>query len=267
MNITIFTVLIFLYLCFFSATAQESLLVKVKGGIYTMGCTIDCDNEPRERLYRDLPAHKVKVNDFYISKFEVTQQEFELVMGYNPSEFKGENRSVENVTWFQAVEYCNLLSVKREYDPCYEIKGSKVSCDFKKNGYRLLTEAEWEYAAKEGCETDYTLKYSGSNNIDEVAWISVNSNGETHNVGKKKANKLGIYDMSGNVTEWCWDWFAPYQSIADDNPTGPVDGTHKVERGGSWKYPDKASIVSRRHFVLPNEKYSRLGFRIGKSCI
>ena len=208
--------------------AQIKDMIKVKGGTFTIGFSKDYVKGTREGgMYRDVPSHRVTINDFYISKYEVTQKEFESIMGYNPSTFKGEKKPVETVNWFEAVKFCNLLSEKEGLSICYSITNENVKCDFSANGYRLLTESEWEYAASGGHLSKNDYEYSGSNFADEVAWTKSNNGGETHDVGQNKPNELGIYDMSGNVTEWCWDWFAAYSKEAKVNPRGPNTGTHR----------------------------------------
>jgi formylglycine-generating enzyme required for sulfatase activity len=142
---------------------------------------------------------------------------------------------------------------------------SAITCNFSANGYRLLTEAEWEYAARGGHLSEIDYLYAGSNSADEVAWTSNNSSGETQDVGQLKPNELGLYDMSGNVSEWCWDWFAAYQAEAIESPRGPATGTERVERGGNWRFSEIICPNTRRHFVPPSNNYHRLGFRIGRS--
>jgi formylglycine-generating enzyme required for sulfatase activity len=140
-----------------------------------------------------------------------------------------------------------------------------VIADFTKSGYRLPTEAEWEYAARGGNKTHGYL-YSGSNNLDTVGWYSSNSNSRTHDVGTKLQNELGLYDMSGNVWEWCWDWYDDYPSFAQVNPTGPLNGTIRIVRGGAWTHEAYCSLVSRRSWEAPIEEpfHARglLGFRV-----
>ncbi len=247
------------------ADAAHRDLVFVSGGTFTIGYTGSNTGSSRERVFRDFPPHQVTVRDFLVSKYEVTQDEFETVMGRNPSHFRGAKRPVENVTWFEAVEYCNRLSEKEGLTSCYSIGEPDVSCDFSANGYRLLTEAEWEYAARGGHLSGVDYMYAGSNNADEVAWIDVNSGGATHDVGRKKPNELGLFDLSGNVSEWCWDWYAEYTPEAREYPTGPVTGTHRVERGCNWRFPEDVCQNTRRHFVPPSESYQRLGFRVGRT--
>ena len=234
-------------------------MVYVQGGTFQMGDKWG-DGSDVEK-----PVHEVTVSDFYISKYEITQKQYEEIMGENPSYFIGDNLPVEKVTWYNAVDFCNKLSEREGLEPCYTINGTDVSCDFSKSGYRLPTEAEWEYAATGGINSKNT-KYSGSNNVDEVGWYSDNSSNSTQEIGKKDPNELGIYDMSGNVWEWCWDWYdtSYYASSATTNPTGPEDGSSKVLRGGSWRNPAQSVRVSNRGDNYPSEIYYTYGFRIVK---
>jgi len=184
-------------------------MVLVEGGTFEMGSN---NGESDEK-----PVHSVTIKSFYIGKYEVTQKEWVEIMGTNPSYFKGDNLPVECVSWNDVQEYISKLNAKT---------GGK---------YRLPTEAEWEYAARGGNQSKgYT--YSGSNTIDDVAWYYGNSNSKTHEVGTKGPNELGIYDMSGNVWEWCSDWNGEsyYSSSPGTNPQGPTSGTYRVLRGGSW---------------------------------
>ncbi|MHB2148652.1 SUMF1/EgtB/PvdO family nonheme iron enzyme [Calditrichota bacterium LG25] len=232
-------------------------MVYVPGGTFTMGDTWG-DGDSDER-----PTHSVTVNSFYMGKYEVTQAQYQEIMGNNPSYFQGDNRPVEQVIWYDAVEFCNKLSEREGLEPCYTINGTDVTCDFTKNGYRLPTEAEWEYAAKGGANGNDT-KYSGSDNVDDVAWYAGNSGGHTHEVGTKQPNELGLYDMSGNVWEWCWDWYASdyYSNSPQDNPKGPDSGTYRVLRGGSWNGIAIYVRVALRSYNYPNGTNNGIGFRI-----
>ena len=200
-----------------------------------MGCTPeqgnDCGNDER-------PEHQVTLNDFYIGKYEVTQALWQALMGNNPSNSKGDNLPVEEISWDDAQEFIRKLN------------------DRTGKNYRLPTEAEWEYAARGGSKSN-GYKYSGSNNVGTVAWFDENSDGRTHPVGIKTANELGIHDMSGNVWEWVQDWFGEYSGILQANPTGPAEGSDRVVRGGSW---NRGARVSNR-----DASYSRdhtTGFRL-----
>ena len=233
-------------------------MVYVEGGTFWMGS---------ERDYYEKPVHEVTVSSFYMGKYEVTQEEYQAVMGSNPSMFKGNNRPVEYVSWYDAVAYCNRLSKKEGFTPCYSASGNNITCNWNANGYRLPTEAEWEYAARGGINKDDYI-YSGSNDIYEVAWWYENSWGMTHDVGTKKANSLGIYDMSGNVWEWCWDWFndAYYSKSPRNNPTGATAGSGRVYRGGSWIFDYVVFPVSNRYYNVPNFRDDDLGFRVVRSA-
>ncbi len=186
-------------------------MIYVEGGTFTMGATSKQGNDGR---WDEKPAHQVTLSSFYISKYEVTQEEWETVMGSNPSYFRGAKRPVESVSW----EDCQVF-----IDKLNGLTGKR---------FRLPTEAEWEYAARGGNHSK-GYKYSGSNSIDNVAWHDRNSD-ETHPVGQKSPNELGLYDMSGNVDEWCQDWYDDYSSNSQTNPTGPAIGSYRVCRGGSW---------------------------------
>jgi formylglycine-generating enzyme required for sulfatase activity len=158
------------------------------------------------------PVHQVRVQSFYMGIYAVTQEEWVKVTGSNPSKFRGPDLPVETVNWYDAVEYCNQRSKQEGLTPAYQGSSVNITCNFRVNGYRLPTEAEWEYAAKGGNQAGSIYEYSGSNNVDEVGWYIENSGGSTHAVGRKQPNRLGLYDMSGNVREWCWDWYGSYSS-------------------------------------------------------
>ena len=230
-------------------------MVYVEGRTFWMGSNGGYANES--------PVHEVMVGSFYMCKYAVTQAEYESVIGSNPSYFKGKILPVENVSWYDAVEYCNALSRKEGLTPCYSGRGKNITCNWKANGYRLPTEAEWEYAAKGGINKN-VYRYSGSNNINEVTWYDGNSGEKTHEVGLKKANSLGIFDMSGNVREWCWDLYASdyYKYFVRNNPTGDLLGSCRVYRGGSWGSYARSASVSYRDSYDPNGCSSNLGFRV-----
>ena len=196
---------------------------------------------------------------YSIGKYQVTQALWESVMGSNPSWFKGSSRPVECVSWFDCVLFCNKLSEKEGLDKAYTINGEEVECNFDSEGYRLPTDWEWWFAAK----ANQDFEYSGSDNIDVVGWTEENSNDETHGVGQKKPNGFGLYDMSGNVWEWCWDWYEEGDPTEDS--TGPSTGSFRVFRGGSWIYVASYARVSFRNWSIPSYRGSDLGFRFTRT--
>ncbi len=215
-------------------------MVYVEGGTFTMGATA----EQGDDAYDDeKPAHKVTLSNYAICKFEVTQALWTAVMGSNPSYFKGENRPVECVSWNDCQEFLQKLN---------GLTGKR---------FRLPTEAEWEYAARGGNKSK-GYKYSGSNDVDEVAWYDGNSESQTHPVGTKKPNELGVHDMSGNVLEWCDDWYGDYTSTSVNNPTGPSSGSDRVVCGGSWDYVVRDCRVSDRYGGYPGGRFNDVGFRL-----
>lgn len=241
------------------ATMREEM-VFIEAGTFVMGC----DRNKSECGDDELPAHEVTLSSFFISKFEVTQKLWRNVMGNNPSNVKGDNRPVVLVSWKDAIEFCNKLSEAEGLEPAYKIDGSGVSCDLRSNGYRLPTEAEWEYVAKGGNKGKNFL-FGGDNSIDAVAWYKSNSDGTIHEVGMKKANELGIYDLSGNVWEWCWDFYGSYKAASQVDPQGPKAHVNRVARGGSWNRDEKFCRTTNRYGFTPNDRGKDLGFRIVKS--
>jgi len=246
-----------------SKTARQSHpipanFVRVEGGTFQMGSNNGEDYEK--------PVHTVTITGFYIGKYEVTQKEWAAVTGNNPSHFKGENLPVEMVSWFDALEYCNRLSQREGLSPAYTISASDdnqtVIWNRNATGYRLPTEAEWEYAAKGGNGSPGNYAYAGSNDPDEAAWYDENSGDTTHLPGTKAPNSLGLYDMSGNVSEWCWDWHGDYLSEAQTNPMGASSGSFRIGRGGSWGSPAERVRSAARHPPDPSIRYSRLGLRL-----
>ncbi|MBR6483243.1 MAG: SUMF1/EgtB/PvdO family nonheme iron enzyme [Bacteroidaceae bacterium] len=216
-------------------------MVYVEGGTFTMGATKEQGSDARDE---EKPAHKVTLKGFYIGKYEVTQAEWKAVMGENPSyHFKGDNLPIENVSWDDCQEFIRKLN---------ELTGKN---------FRLPTEAEWEYAARGGNKSR-GYKYSGGNNVDDVAWYGGNSNYNTHPVGTKRANELGLYDMSGNVWEWCQDWYGSYSSSAQTNPTGLGSGSKRVLRGDSWGGRAWRCRLSFRGGVNPDGRSGSVGLRL-----
>ena len=215
-------------------------MVRVEGGTFTMGAT------PEQGSYVDddeSPTHQVTLSSYMIGKTEVTQELWEAVMGSNPSHFKGSNLPVEEVSWEDCQEFITKLNA---------LTGKN---------FRLPTEAEWEFAARGG-NNSRGYKYSGSNTLSNVAWYDDNSGSQTHPVGTKSPNELGIYDMSGNVWEWCSDWYGNYSSSSQYNPTGSISGSRSVFRGGSWFSNARFCRVSNRDDYYPTYRDNNLGLRL-----
>ena len=202
---------------------------------------------------------EIPEKNYAVGKYQVTQALWESVMGNNPSRFKGSSRPVESVSWFDCVLFCNKLSEKEGLEKAYTINGEEVECNFDSEGYRLPTEWEWWFAAK----ANQDFEYSGSDNFDEVAWTDENSNEETHGVGQKKPNGFGLYDMSGNVWEWCWDWYGDDDSTEDS--TGPSRGSSRVYRGGCWGFDGGDARGSNRNRSSPSGRDYDLGFRFTRT--
>ncbi len=216
-------------------------MVLVKGGQFTRGCTaeqgIDCDRDEKT-------IHTVTLNDFYICKYEVTQKQWTEVMGTNPSGYRYcENCPIEQVTWENIQVFLRKLNEQTGLI------------------YRLPTEAEWEYAARGG-RSGSRYKYAGSDDIEAVAWHRMNAGGHPQPVGTKQSNELGLFDMSGNVWEWCSDWKADYGTGHEYNPAGPPEGTERVIRGGSWYNDTRAARVSYRNTGAPTLWSGSIGFRL-----
>ncbi len=271
MRIFILSLLLFVGI---SALPPESPagFVLVKGGTFNMG---SLDGQPEER-----PVHAVTLNDFYISKKEVTVAEWKLFcksMGKAMPEKTlwplEDNFPMVYVSWTDACEYCNWLSAKDNLTQCYKIvkqgTGYQISCNFQANGYRLPTEAEWEFAARGGTVSRGYI-YSGSNDLNLVAYYGYNSDNKPHPVGQLKPNELGIYDMSGNAWEWAWDYYdSKYYNVSPaNNPTGPAKGTYRVLRGGSLLRNAASCRVANRYFgQWQNFQGNVNGFRLARTVV
>ena len=215
-------------------------MVYVSSGTFTMGATSEqgSDAESDEK-----PTHSVTLSSYYICKYEVTQALWRAVMGSNPSNFKGDNLPVECVSWNDCQTFINRLN------------------SYTGRNFRLPTEAEWEFAARGGNYSRH-YKYSGSNYISDVAWYDGNSGNRTHPVGTKQANELGLYDMSGNVYEWCSDGYGSYSPYSQNDPTGPNSGSRRVPRGGSWRSNARYCRSSCRDNYAPGDRGYYLGLRL-----
>ena len=224
----------------FTVNGVSFTMVSVQGGTFTMGATPEQDDEAWNN---EKPAHRVTVSDFYMGETEVTQELWQAVMGSNPSYYKGSNLPVEQVSWNDCQKFVRRLN---------SLTGRT---------FRLPTEAEWEYAARGG-NRSRGYKYAGGNDIYEVAWYDYNSGYETHPVKTKRPNELGMYDMSGNVWEWCQDWYGSYSGSSQTNPKGPSSGSYRVYRGGSWNYDAGHCRVSRRSYFTPGYRNFIIGFRL-----
>lgn len=252
-------------------------LVLLPGGTVTIGSP---DSERQRQA--DETQHQVTLSAFYVDPHEVTQQDYQAVMGTNPSHFRGDQLPVEQVTWYDAINYCNKLSAARGLTPVYQIDGTNVTWNRAADGYRLLTEAEWEYAARAGTTTvfsagDYITaddaNFEGSYPylIEENYVHHTNPNvvtsrnrGETMAVDSLAPNDFGLFHMEGNVSEWCFDYYGQY--AAGDNPTGPSSGSLRVNRGGGWNDFAKQLRSAYRSATTPDTIEQNLGFRIARNA-
>lgn len=241
-------------------------MVFVEGGTYWMG-----SNEGA--FAANEKPYQVTVSSCYIAMTETTQELWSSVMGSNPSRFQGKDRPVEYVSWYDAVRFCNALSKAEGLEEAYTISGSTVEWNREANGYRLPTEAEWEYAARGGplgAIGESALSralYAGGSNASSVAWYDANSGRTTKSVATKEANELGLYDMSGNVWEWCWDWYNNYPGDPQENPSGPeVSSGRRVLRGGAWFTPVNLVRTTYRYWNAPGFKVNSVGFRIARNA-
>jgi len=236
-------------------------MVVIPGDSFMMGSP---DNEKDHGIEEKL--HKVTVSSFSIGMYEVTQKQYRLVTGKNPSKFRGDNLPVERVDWFDAVDYCNRLSEKAGLKPYYTIIKNTVIVNGG-DGFRLPTEAEWEYACRGGTITSY---HWGKDINGDYAWYKENSGDKTHPVGRKKPNVFGLHDMTGNVWEWCWDWSGIYGGTVTD-PQGAEKGDRRILRGGGWNSIAALLRSASRMGTFPSADSSAgspaVGFRIARSAV
>jgi formylglycine-generating enzyme required for sulfatase activity len=217
------------------------------------------------------PAHKVKISAFYMDKYEVTQQAYEGMMGKNPAKFKGPLKPVERISWFSAIQYCNMRSLREGLTPCYDLE--TLECNYEADGYRLPTEAEWEYACRAGTSTEYSFG-NAPEELGQYAWFKTNANETSHPVGQKKPGPWGFYDMHGNIWEWCNDYYDEnyYKKSPIENPSGPSMGDERVLRGGSWAGAAQSARSSSRYSETPGFAdvcfgYEAYGFRCVRRAI
>ena len=268
--------------------------IRIEGGKFRMGSPAGTTNNHNN----ERPLKEVTLSTFYMDKYMVTQEDYETVMGNNPSyhnadpvngEVQGK-RPVERVSWYDALVYANKLSDAKGLTPAYElpdewpnpVSWSTDTADWGtvptngdtrwdnvrvvegSTGYRLPTEAQWEYAARGGNGSPGNFTYSGSNTIGDVAWYYDNSQNRTHEVGKKMANGLGLYDMNGNAWEWVWDWYGTYPGTAQIDPTGAPTGSDRICRGGNWWNSAMNNRVISRFIYGPHIRDGSLGFRLAR---
>ena len=255
--ILIFSLFNVFFLTYSAQSQQINEMVRIDGGTFIMGSP---SNE-QGRTSSEGPQHQVTVSSFFIAKFPVTQSEYQEIMGRNPSHYIGPMLPVEQVNWFDAVEYCNRRSVKEGLTPVYTVNGNNVTWNNEADGYRLPTEAEWEYACRAGTQTPF---YNGTS-ANEAGWHTGNSGNRTHPVGEKQSNAWGLYDMHGNILEWCWDWLGDYTSEANINPTGPASGISRIYRGGCWSFQANQTRSAYRFGNNPNMRSFLIGFRVARS--
>ena len=245
---------------------KRKIQIEPIGFIFVMGGKFSMGNHGNEGNINEKPTHSQKVVDFYISKKEITQSIYEAIMQNNPSQVKSTSFPVENVTWYQALEFCNKLSENENLEPCYIIDNEKVTCNWQADGYRLPTETEWEYAARSRGRKDRI--FSGTDrafNLDEYAWYNRSSYYQIQTVGMKLPNELGIYDMTGNVREWCWNSYKDYPITKKKITVIKNSEKYRVVRGGGWgdKYLD--CRTSKRFSVEPDKYLPIVCFRIVKN--
>jgi formylglycine-generating enzyme required for sulfatase activity len=258
--------------CLLRATAHMPVnylenFAEVPEGTFSMGDITGNGTFAEER-----PVHQVRITrPLMMGRTEVTQAQWLTVMNDNPSLFKGDSLPVEGVRWIDAVEFCNRLSILEKLDTCYTWSGGTVQCNFNASGFRLPTEAEWEYACRAGTTTDFysgDMTQSGCDPLDQAldraGWYCGNENQRTRQVGLKEPNAFGLFDMHGNVFEWCWDWYADnaYSGAPATDPTGPATGVTRVVRSGSWAGSADLCRSSRRSGNYPTDRFDDIGFRI-----
>lgn len=254
-----------------SAVAAAARMKLIEGGSFMMGSTSDMSNSD------EAPVHEVVISPFWLSEVEVTFELYDMFTNSTDwrtrpdSGFGRGQRPIINVSWYNVTEFCNWLSIQAGLTPCYSGDDEDRVCDLSANGYRLPTEAEWEFAAQGGVFNE-KFYFSGSNTLADVAWYETNSDGQTHPVASKNANILGIYDLTGNVWEWCNDWTGQYPSEKVTDPSGPNhDGDQhqfyngKIIRGGSWYNKSEDNRITNRSYDTPTSHLNFVGFRLART--
>ncbi|MBN1593587.1 MAG: SUMF1/EgtB/PvdO family nonheme iron enzyme [Candidatus Coatesbacteria bacterium] len=253
---------------------QRITMVSIPAGSFLMGSP----SSESGRESDEGPQRTVNISEIEMSQTEVTQKQWEDIMGWNDSYFSGDDRPVEEVTWYDCVYFCNQLSQADGLTNCYTITNidwsgnhiddAYVTCNFEADGYRLPTEAEWEYACRAGTTTRFNTGDADSD-LSAAGWYSSNSSSRTHDVGEKHPNAWGLFDMHGNVWEWCWDWYSSgyygSQPNPDSDPTGPSSGSLRVVRGGSWDLYARHCRSAYRRRDSPWLRSSYFGFRLCRS--
>ncbi|MCL2721640.1 MAG: formylglycine-generating enzyme family protein [Treponema sp.] len=258
-------ILTFLFFNILLFPQSENNFVYINNGSFIMGSP---SNEAG-RENDESPQRQVTISSFYICIYPITQNEYQEIMNSNPSYFKGDNLPVENVSWFDAIEYCNRRSIRDGLTPVYTITDVRdtegrmlnrnVIWNLNANGYRLPTEAEWEYACRAGTLTAFN---TGENINKDNANFSIYYQ-KTTPVGSFEPNAWGLYDMHGNVGEWCWDWYGNYPGIEQTNPTGPTSGRARVVRGGMWHKNWQGIRSASRDRYIPTYGWFNMNTNIG----
>ena len=215
----------------------------------------------------DAAPHEVVLSSFYIDTYLVTQEHYQRIMGDNPSRWQGEKNPVEQVRWSDAVRFCNKRSTLEGFVPCYDLESWE--CNFDADGYRLPTEAEWEYACRAGTQTAYFMG-NDSSKLADYAWFDKNSGGHPRPVGQKQPNPWGLYDSCGNLWQWCNDFYQVdyYEVSLEENPRGPETGDSKVVRGGAWKFSAESCRAGYRYNENPGYADVCFGYDIyGFRCV
>jgi len=263
----------------FAQSANNGDFILVRGGTFIMGSPASEANRGKDET-----QHPVSVSDFYMGKHELTQREYRGLIGANPSAFKGDELPVESVSWFDAVRYCNARSAKEDLERAYTIEGQKVIWNRRANGYRLPTEAEWEYACRAGTKTAFnTPKYISARQANYYGTYPYTI--EQHYFAQSELqtppgeyrertvpeaslppNPWSLYEMHGNVGEWCWDWYGSYEAGPQNDPAGPDSGSYRVSRGGAWNDFGKNLRSAYRAPANPESRQDIIGFRLVRNA-